>query len=153
MMLLFQTIPGGYADIRQPAQPNKILHNKPHKLLRLESVLHLTEKSISELTACCSVLFRLCAIVCLHPSTFHIPRKSYMPKVSAAAVPSLSLLQQPHSFRFSTLFYSSSSFFLIYAQHTKHSILAVSAVAEIAVNEKRSPFIFFILPLLSVCSL
>lgn len=88
MMLLFQTLPGGYADIRQPAQPNKILHNKPHKLLRLESVLHLTEKSISELTACCSVLFRLCASVCLHPSTFHIPRiSSYMPKVSAAAVP------------------------------------------------------------------
>lgn len=36
-------------------------------------------------------------------------------------------------------FFIHGLFFLIYAQHTKHSILAVSAVAEIAVNEKRSP--------------
>ncbi len=56
------------------------------------------------------------------------------------AHPTTTTTPLPHSFQFSSHFYSSSFFFFFfYAQHTKHSILAVSAVAEIAVNEKRSP--------------
>lgn len=86
-------------------------------------------------------------------STSHIPCVTSM-RLSPSCSPYYNNHPSlPHSFQFSSQFYSSFFFFLIYAQRTKHSILAVSAVAEIAVNEKRSPFIFFILPLLSACSL
>lgn len=125
-------LPEGYADIKQPTQADKNMHNKAHKLLFSGLSLISIGKNIS---LCLCMFASQCA------STSHIP---YTPSLL------LALLQQPPLF---LSFISVLFLFLIYAQHTKHSILAVSAVAEIAVNEKRSPFIFFILPLLSACSL
>ncbi len=146
-------LPEGYADIKQSTQANKNMHNKAHKLLfscRMKSTCRnvclsgISSESHENISHC----------LWMFASLAHV---SYsMRLILYARSLLLTLLQQPP---LSLIHFSSPPifirhlFFFFYAQHTKHSILAVSAVAEIAVNEKRSPFIFFILPLLSACSL